>query len=196
MKTKLASPGYFKRPDATAAMFDEDGYLLTGDIMEERGPDHVVYIDRRNDVLKLSQGEYVAIGALGTTFENGTRVIHQIYAYGNSARSYLLAVIVPNMNVVRHRLGTNPTEADIKTLIRTELKTVARAENLKAFEVPRDFIMEFEPFSHENGLLSSVHKRLRPALEGRYGERLEHSMPTWSASRTKSSWRSRTATAA
>ena len=96
-----------------------------------------------------------------------------MYAYGNSARSYVLAVIVPNMNVVRNRLGANPTEADIKTLIRTELKTVARAEKLKAFEVPRDFIMEFEPFSHENGLLSSVHKRLRPALKGRYGERLE-----------------------
>jgi fatty acid CoA ligase FadD9 len=173
IKTKLASPGYFKRPDATAGMFDEEGYILTGDIMEEHGPDHVVYIDRRNDVLKLSQGEYVAIGALGTMFESGSRVIQQMYAYGNSARSYVLAVIVPNMNVVRNRLGANPSEAEIKTLIRTELKAVARAENLKAFEVPRDFIMEFEPFSHENGLLSSVHKRLRPALKAKYGERLE-----------------------
>jgi len=173
VKTKLGSPGYFKRPDATAGMFDEEGFILTGDIMEERGPDHVVYIDRRNDVLKLSQGEYVAIGALGNAFESGSRVIQQMYAYGNSARSYVLAVIVPNMNVVRNRLGANPSEADMKTLIRTELKAVARAENLKTFEVPRDFIMEFEPFSHENGLLSSVHKRLRPALKAKYGERLE-----------------------
>ena len=39
--------------------------------------------------------------------------------------------------------------------------------------MPRDFIIEMEPFSHENGLLSSVHKRLRPALQRRYGERLE-----------------------
>ena len=173
IKTTLATPGYFKRPDATAGLFDEDGFLLTGDIMEERGPDHVVYIDRRNDVLKLSQGEYVAIGALGTAFENGSRVVHQMYAYGNSARSYVLAVIVPNMNVVRNRLGANPTDADIKALIRTELKNVARTENVRTFEVPRDFIVEMEAFSHENGLLSSVHKRLRPALKNRYAERLE-----------------------
>src|SRR5574337_615409 len=111
IKTTLATPGYFKRPDATAGWFDDEGYLLTGDIMEEQGPDHVVYVDRRNDVLKLSQGEYVAIGALGTSFENGSRVIQQMYAYGNSARSYVLAVIVPNMNVVRNRLGQNPSEA-------------------------------------------------------------------------------------
>ena len=96
----MSTPGYFKRPEATAELFDEDGYLRTGDIVEERGPDHVVLIDRRNDVLKLSQGEFVAFGALGTTFENGSDVIHQIYLYGNSARSYLLAVVVPNMDVV------------------------------------------------------------------------------------------------
>ena len=65
MKTELSVPGYFKRPEATAALFDEDGYLRTGDIMEERGPDHLVYIDRRNDVLKLAQGEFVAVGGAG-----------------------------------------------------------------------------------------------------------------------------------
>src|SRR5690606_32267728 len=41
------------------------------------------------------------------------------------------------------------------------------------FEVPREFIVETEPFSHENGLLSSVRKRMRPNLKNRYGERLE-----------------------
>ncbi len=173
IKTTLASPGYFKRPDATAGLYDEEGYILTGDIMEERGPDHVVYIDRRNDVLKLSQGEYVAIGALGNVFENGSRVIQQMYTYGNSARSYVLAVIVPNPQVIQNRLGANASDADIRALIRSEMQAVARAENLKSFEVPRDFILEHEAFTHENGLLSSVHKRLRPALKAKYGEQLE-----------------------
>ena len=36
---------------------------------------------------------------------------------------------------------------------------------LKSFEIPRDFILELEEFSQENGLLSSVRKRLRPLLE-------------------------------
>jgi fatty acid CoA ligase FadD9 len=173
VKTTDSTPGYFKRPEATAKLFDGDGFLVTGDIVEERGPDHVVYIDRRNDVLKLSQGEFVAVGALGTVYENGSEVIQQIYAYGNSAFSYLVAVVVPNMELVEARFGKNPDEAELKELIRSELKRVAQEENLKSFEVPRDFIVETEPFSHENGLLSSIQKKMRPNLERRYGERLE-----------------------
>ncbi|CAB4975165.1 MAG: AMP-binding protein [Actinobacteria bacterium] len=171
--THIGVPGYFKRPEATAALIDEDGYLCTGDIMEERGPDHVVYIDRRNDVLKLAQGEFVAAGALGNMYETASELIYQMYMYGNSARSYLLAVIVPDLTVATKLLGEEPSPAALSALIRSELKQVAEAKALRTFEVPREFIVELEPFSHENGLLSSVHKRMRPNFERKYGDRLE-----------------------
>ncbi|MBL7499059.1 thioester reductase domain-containing protein [Frankia sp. CNm7] len=173
VKSERATPGYFKRPEATAALFDADGYLCTGDIVEERGPDQIEWIGRRNDVLKLAQSEFVAVGALATTFENGSELIDQIFVYGNSARSYVLAVVVPNPDVMRDRLGDNPTETSVRDLIRSELRDIAAKEGLRSFEVPRDFIVEHEPFTHENGLLSSVHKRMRPALEARYRDRLE-----------------------
>ena len=173
VKTMTSTPGYFKRPDATAALFDEEGYLLTGDVVEDRGPDRIEWIGRRNDVLKLSQSEFVAVGALATTFENHSNVIDQIFVYGSSSRSYVLAVVVPNLDIAREALGEDPDEAQLRNLIRSELKKVAGAADLRSFEVPRDFIIEMEPFTHENGLLSSMHKRMRPALESRYGEQLE-----------------------
>src|SRR3546814_17500566 len=71
VKTEMAIPGYFKQPEATGALYDEEGFIRTGDIMEERARDALVYLDRSNDVLKLSQGEFVAIGTLGSTFEKG-----------------------------------------------------------------------------------------------------------------------------
>ena len=108
VKTKLAIPGYFKNPDATATLFDEDGFLKTGDIMEERAPDHLVYVDRRNDVLKLAQGEFVTLGKVGTTFETHSDVIRQIFVYGSSARAYLLAVIVPDRHDPRSPAGGRP----------------------------------------------------------------------------------------
>ncbi|MDT3444891.1 carboxylic acid reductase [Pseudofrankia sp. BMG5.37] len=172
VRSERATPGYFKRPEATAALFDADGYLCTGDIVEERGPDQIQWIGRRNDVLKLSQSEFVAVGALATTFENGSELIDQIFVYGNSARSYVLAVVVPNPDVVRDRLG-DLTATSLRDLIRSELRDIAAKEGLRSFEVPRDFIVEREPFTHENGLLSSVHKRMRPALEAKYRDRLE-----------------------
>src|SRR3546814_3622021 len=116
----MAIPGYFKQPEATAALYDEEGFIRTGDIMEERARDALVYLDRSNDVLKLSQGEFVAIGALGSTFETGCPAIQQMYVYGNSARSFLLAVIVPDKQVVETRLGANPDESELRALIREE----------------------------------------------------------------------------
>jgi fatty acid CoA ligase FadD9 len=173
VKSSLAIPGYFKRPEATANLWDADGYQRTGDIMEERGPDELYYIDRRNDVLKLSQAEFVAVGPLGAAFEGGSPAIRQIYVYGNSVRSYLLAVVVPDMDVVRKMTGRPPEEAELRALIRSELQNVARVEKLRSFEIPRDFIIEMEPFSFENGLLTSVRKRMRPNLKRKYGDRLE-----------------------
>jgi fatty acid CoA ligase FadD9 len=53
------------------------------------------------------------------------------------------------------------------------LRETAQKEGLKPFETPRDFILEMEPFTHENGLLSSVRKPLRVNLRRKYEERLE-----------------------
>lgn len=172
-KSRVGISGYYKAPEATANLFDEDGFSITGDIVEERGPDHVVVIDRRKDVMKLSQGEYVAAGKLGTVFEGGSAAIRQIYLYGNSFRSYLLGVVVPEIKVVKTILGDAYQEADLINLIRRELQKVAGAKELKSFEVPRNFIIEMEEFTQANGLLSSVRKRLRPALKRKYAARLE-----------------------
>jgi fatty acid CoA ligase FadD9 len=173
VKTRLAIPGYYKNAEATAKLFDEDGYVCTGDIMEERGPDHLVYVDRRNDVLKLAQGEFVTLGAVGNAFETHSDVIRQIFVYGNSARAFLLAVVVPDMDVVALRLGPGASDSAIRDLIRAEFAAVAQKADLRSFEVPREFILEREPFSQANGLLSSVSKRLRPRLLDKYGSRLE-----------------------
>src|SRR2546430_11780756 len=53
-----------------------------------------VYVDRRNNVLKLAQGEFVTLAKLEAAFGNSP-LVRQIYVYGNSAHPYLLAVVVP-----------------------------------------------------------------------------------------------------
>jgi fatty acid CoA ligase FadD9 len=173
LKTRLSIKGYFKRPDASAAIFDDDGWLMTGDIMEERGPDHVVWLDRRNNVIKLSQAEFVAIAPLEMAFQGGSPIIHQIYLYGSSYRAFLLAVVVPDLDVARSMLGHDPDVAELRRLILDEMRRVAGNAGLKSFEIPRDIIVELEPFSFENGLLSSVRKPLRPNLKRKYGDRIE-----------------------
>ncbi|WP_327753892.1 carboxylic acid reductase (plasmid) [Sphingobium sp. SJ10-10] len=173
VKTTKMFQGYYKRPEATASVFTEDGFLKTGDIMEQRGPDHLVWVDRRGNVIKLSQAEFVAVGPLETAYLGNSALIDQIFVYGSSYRSYLLAVVVPDTGVAQTQLGRPATEAELRTLILNEFKEVARKAQLKNFEIPRDVIVETEPFSLENGLLSSARKPLRPNLKRRYMDQLE-----------------------
>jgi fatty acid CoA ligase FadD9 len=160
LKTPNMFPGYYKRPETTAGVFDDDGYYRTGDVFAETAPDRLVYVDRRNNVLKLAQGEFVTLAKLEAEFGNSP-LIRQIYIYGNSAQPYLLAVVVPT------------DENTPKSAIAESLQTVARQANLQSYEVPRDFIIETTPFSLENGLLTGIRKLAWPKLKQHYGERLE-----------------------
>jgi fatty acid CoA ligase FadD9 len=160
VKSSRFMAGYYNRPDLTATMFDADGYYKTGDIMAEVGPDQLRYVDRRNNVIKLSQGEFVAVSRLEALYSTSA-LIHQIYIYGTSERSFLLAVVVPTAD------GVDPSR------IADSLRQIARESQLNGYEIPRDFLIETEPFSLANGLLSGVGKFLRPKLKARYGDRLE-----------------------
>ena len=171
IKTHSMMLGYYQRPEVTNSVFDEDGYYKTGDIMAETAVDELVYLDRRNNVIKLSQGEFVAIARLEAVFTNGHPLIRQVYLYGTSERSFLLGVLVANEQTARD-MGIND-EAALKAALREAVKKVARDEQLNAYEVPRDFLLEHTPFSVENGLLTGIGKYQRPKFKERYAARLE-----------------------
>ena len=165
--------GFYKDPEATRELLTDDGFIITGDIVEERETDRIVIVDRRKDVVKLSQGEYVAVGPLGAVFEGGSPFIKQIYIFGNSHRAYLVAVVVPDFEAITASLGKAADGLETRSIIRLAIQDVAKSESLRTFEAPRDFIIEHTEFSQANGLLSSVRKKLRPALKRQYGEALE-----------------------
>lgn len=164
LKTTTLIPGYYKHPELSADIFDADGFYKTGDVMAEIGPDHLVYLDRRNNVIKLSQGEFVAVSNLEANYSTSP-YIRQIFIYGSSDQPFLLAVIVPNADGVG--------AGDARSLIANSLQQIAAENHLNPYEIPRDFLLEPEPFTRDNGLLSGVGKLLRPALKRHYQDRLD-----------------------
>ncbi|WP_432131871.1 carboxylic acid reductase [Streptomyces tendae] len=169
LKAHSLIPGYFQQPEATAQVFDEDGFYRTGDVMAETGPDELTYVDRRSNVLKLSQGEFVAVSRLEAIFTAGP-LMRQVFLYGSSARAYLLAVVVPTQEALDRAGGD---DRHLGLILRESLRHLGTEAGLNSYEIPRDFIIETKPFSHENGLLSGLRKLLRPALTKHYGDRLE-----------------------
>ncbi|MFJ2402520.1 carboxylic acid reductase [Streptomyces xanthochromogenes] len=169
LKTDALVPGYYNHPELTADLLDEDGYYRTGDIVAETGPGRHAIIDRRKSVLKLSQGEFVATSRLEAIFAYSP-LVRQVFVYGNSERSYLLAVVVPSADSLGRFEGR---PEDLRQQLNESFLRVAKEEGLNSYEIPREFLIEPEPFSQENGLLSDHRKFLRPRLLERYRERLE-----------------------
>lgn len=172
VKSDRFMAGYYKRPELTAECFDADGFYRTGDIMAEIGPDQLLYLDRRNNVVKLSQGEFVAVSRLEALYSHSPAV-RQIYIYASSERAYLLAIVVPADELVERLRGDEKAAEDVKATIRRSLQEIADENHLNGYEIPRDFVLETVPFSLQNGLLSEIGKHQRPKLKERYSERLE-----------------------
>lgn len=162
IRTDHLIAGYY---NSDRQLLDDDGFYRTGDVMAELGPDRLEYVDRRSNVIKLAQGEFVPIAQLEATY-GAAPDVHQVFLYGTSERSYLLAVVVPSPGPV----GESDREARARVL--DGLGAVARTSGLAAYELPRDVIIERTPFSQANGLLSGIGKVVRPALTAHYGAAL------------------------
>lgn len=169
LKTASIIPGYYKRPDLSEILCDSDGFYRTGDIVTETGENELHFIDRRKNVIKLSQGEFVATAKLETLFA-ASPLIRQIFIYARSEWSSLLAVIVPAAHI---RDQFVDMEHELKRLISESFRDIKKKEQLKPYEVPRDFIIEWEFFSQNNGLLSDHGKPMWPKLRQRYTTELD-----------------------
>ncbi|QTI67265.1 carboxylic acid reductase [Gordonia polyisoprenivorans] len=160
--------GYYRRPELTAEVFTPDGFYRTGDVMELVGPDELRYVDRRNNVIKLSNGEFVTISHVESVLS--TPPIRQIYVYANSARPYLLAVVVPTPEAIADAEGD---EDVLRRRLIAALREIGARGGLAAGEIPRDLLVEAVPFARTNGLLTDIGKLARPRLRDKYRSRLE-----------------------
>jgi fatty acid CoA ligase FadD9 len=157
------TPGYYKDPEATAALFDGE-YLRTGDVVEERAPREIVWLDRRANVTKLSQGQFVATTQLEELYASRSTVIDQIYLYANARHAFLLAVVVPR---------TAGDDVALRRAIREDLDRIAREAGRPAHEVPRDFVIERAPFTVANELVTESGKQNVRRLRERYAPVLD-----------------------
>jgi long-chain acyl-CoA synthetase len=84
--------GYRNRPDATAEVFDEDGYFRTGDIGEIDANGFVKITDRKKDLFKTSGGKYIAPSQIESAFKAHCPYVSQILVFGDG-RNYATALV-------------------------------------------------------------------------------------------------------
>lgn len=91
--------GYFREPEKTAETLDKDGWVHTGDVGCLLSNGALKIIDRKKNIFKLSQGEYIAPEKLENAYTE-IDFVKQIFVYGDSLQSVLVGIIIPDEEVV------------------------------------------------------------------------------------------------
>ncbi|KAL3614155.1 eukaryotic long-chain fatty acid CoA synthetase (LC-FACS) [Castilleja foliolosa] len=168
--------GYHKRNDLTKDVI-VDGWFHTGDIGEWQPNGSMKIIDRKKNIFKLSQGEYVAVESIESTYSR-CPLITSIWVYGNSFESFLVGVAVPDKKALEDWAAANSQEkGDFQSLcnnlkarkyILDELNSTAKTHNIRGFEMLRGVHLEPVPFDIERDLITPTFKLKRPQLLNYY----------------------------
>ena len=176
LRSPAVTSGYYKDPETTAKVLDEDGFIHTGDIVVEEKPGKVRIIDRLKNMFKLSQGEYVSGEAVEAAIAKSPAVAN-VFVHGVSTQPYPFAVIVPDFAEIREWGKKNGLDdvssADdvalcknekVKEYVESEIARVSKEAALKGYEVVHKFVLHPYVFDEERDLVTSTLKLKRHNL--------------------------------
>ncbi|CDO97106.1 unnamed protein product [Coffea canephora] len=180
LRGKTLFSGYHKRQDLTSDVL-VDGWFHTGDIGELQHNGTMKIIDRKKNIFKLSQGEYVAVESLESTYSR-CPLVTSIWVYGNSFESFLVAVVVPERKALEDWAVQHLQDGDFKSLCNSikarkyvldELNNTAKKHQLRGFEMLKAVHLEPVPFDFERDLITPTFKLKRPQLLKHYKDRID-----------------------
>jgi long-chain acyl-CoA synthetase len=161
---------YFKNPEETAKAIDSEGWFHTGDICSVDELGRFKIIDRRKNVLKLAQGEYISPERIENVYLANCSWLATAYVHGDSHQSFLVGIfgVTPDTFAAfaSKVLGEKVDETDAAAMQRVlkdkrveraalkELDKVGRKNKLNSYENVRSIRLFLDPFTVDNELLT------------------------------------------
>ena len=135
IKGPNVTPGYFKAPDLTAAAFDEEGWLKTGDAVrfaDENNPSAGLLFDGRTaENFKLSSGTWVNVGMLRTAvIAAGAPVIEDAVVTGHDHDEIGL-LIFPSAAGLKSLCASLGSDAKLDDMVKHAAVRAAIQDGLK-----------------------------------------------------------------
>ena len=176
--------GYYKNDTKNKETFTEDGWLMSGDIgMIVPPSNHLVVIDRKKNIFKLSQGEYIAPDKLQGNYKTITPLITDIFIYGNSLKSCVICVVTvekENKRALAELMGVCKdvyddelfTDPDYEKALLDLFKVKAKEVKFNGMEIPKGIVFNDVTFEQLD-LLTTSFKMKRTEIKDHFLERLE-----------------------
>jgi len=162
--------GYWGKPEATAEVFTEDGWLRTGDVGEWVDGTHLRIVDRIKDIIITAGGKNVAPSEIENSIKSSPYVKEAVVV--GDRRPYLVAIIGIEFDTVADwasRRGiefTTYRDLSSKPEVVELIAGVVRDANtrLARVESVRKIRMLTKELDHEDGELTATQKLKRQAF--------------------------------
>eukprot|EP01084_Bolivina_argentea_P225750 381406_1 len=192
--------GYYKNEEATNKVLNkETGWFSTGDIGRINPNGTISILDTQENIFRTSMGEYIQPQKIESVYERA-ELVGQVWIYGNSFKSFIIAIVVPNPQVLVQKLREyNLWNQDImvatkqyriqfkkvceknrRMLKKLIIANMKRYENeLNKFERIKDIYLEFtindllQGFGVDNNLLTPTYKKKRKQLLQKYVDNIK-----------------------
>ena len=171
--------GYWRKPEATTAVLEEDGWLHTGDVGEWVEGTHLKITDRMKDIIITAGGKNISPSQIENELKTSPFVKEALVI--GDGRKYLTALIGIELDTVgewaqRKKLGFSTyrdltEKPEVVELVRTVVNDVnsrfASVEQIKEFRLlPKEL-------DHEDGELTATQKVKRSAVTKSFEEMVE-----------------------
>ncbi len=171
--------GYYNLPEADAEVFTPDHGFRTGDLGHVDEDGYLYIRGRIKEQYKLENGKYVVPSPIEEQLQL-SGFISQVMVYGEQ-RPHNVAVVVPDLEYLEKWAEENDLDASdldallgdakVKELFKTEINR--GQSSIKHYERVRDFVLESEEFTPENGMLTPSLKVKRRAVMAKYGSDID-----------------------
>ncbi|KAH9908059.1 acetyl-CoA synthetase-like protein [Xylariomycetidae sp. FL2044] len=175
---------YYKNEAETKKALEPDGWFHTGDVVEVDEMGRIKIIDRKKNVLKLSQGEYISPERIENLFLGNSNLILSAYVHGEPSQSTLVGIFgvdpqnfAPFASKILKKTIAPEDTAAVKVAARDprvvkafvqSLDKIAKRHKLNGYERIRNAVLDIEPFTIENELLTPTLKLKRPQTARKY----------------------------
>ena len=166
--------GYYKKPEETKKVIDDDGWFHTGDIGTLIDDKYLKITDRKKEIFKTSGGKYIAPQVMENKFKQSI-FIEQIMIIGENEK-HPAAFIVPDFNYLKdwsksNNLNYSKNDEIINNNVIIELfenEVKKYNENFNHYERIKKFVLLKEPWTPDGGELTATMKLKRRSILEKY----------------------------
>ncbi|HOS15911.1 MAG TPA: AMP-binding protein, partial [Bacteroidales bacterium] len=166
--------GYYKDPEYTKQVIDNEGWFHTGDIGKFIDNKYLKITDRKKEIFKLSAGKYIAPQMIENKLKESP-LITDVMVIGENEK-FASAIISPNFNYLHFWAGKHKVHYRDNTELILHPETIKRfqreidsfSKTLAPYEQIKCFRLVEDEWSPQTGELSPTLKLKRNVLTKKY----------------------------